>query len=452
LTASAAFSIVEDTITKTLRGRNMRAFNYAAAVAAALALASCAVVDVRRPAAPAAEQAHASGLSAERLGRLDSAFEAYVADGRLAGAVIHISHKGETVYSRAFGWRDIEAADPMKEDTIFRIASQTKAMVSVAIMMLQEEGRLLIEDPVGKHLPEWSRTTVATARADGGYDVAPARRPITIRDLLTHTSGVSYGTGPAEKAWREAGIFGWYFADRDEPVSAVVARMAALPMAAQPGEQWVYGYSTDILGVIVEKVSGQSLEAFLNERLIGPLGMKDTHFYLPESKSGRLANVYSPGADGLTRAPAPGAWVGSGFVGQGHHLSGPRKAFSGGAGLLATASDYARFLEMLRRGGEMDGRRFLSRNSVALMTRNHLNGVAYQPGAGFGLGFRIITDPGVNGRPGSQGEYSWGGAYHSTYWVDPEEDLTVVFLTQLIPAGTIDDHGKLRALIYQALD
>jgi CubicO group peptidase (beta-lactamase class C family) len=233
----------------------------------------------------------ASGLSAERMARLSALLKAYVDQGRIAGAVVQIQQDGRTVYADAVGWRDKEARDPMRQDTIFRIASQTKALTSVAILMLMEEGKLLLSDPVGNYLPAWSKTTVAVANDKGGYDVVPAKRAITIRDLLTHTAGISYGNGPAEKAWRDAGIFGWYFADRNEPVADVVARMAALPMAEQPGTKFVYGYSTDILGVLVEKISGQKLDAFLNERLIGPLGMRDTSFYLPPAKAGRLATV-----------------------------------------------------------------------------------------------------------------------------------------------------------------
>ena len=392
------------------------------------------------------------GVSSERIARVGALLQGLVDSGRIAGAVIEIRQDGRDVYSEAIGWRDKEAGAPMREDTIFRIASQTKALTSVAVMMLMEEGKLLLDDPVGKHLPEWSSTRVAVGRPAGGYDVVPAKRRITIRDLLTHTAGISYGTGPAEAAWREAGIFGWYFADRSEPVSAVVARMASLPMAAQPGEQFVYGYNTDILGVIVEKISGQSLEAFLNARLIQPLGMKDTAFYLPPAKADRLAVVYSADAGGMRRAPDPGAWQGGGHVGQGHYLNGPRVGFSGGAGLLSTAADYSRFLEMMRRGGELDGRRYLGRKTVELMTVDHLVDAPYPAGTGFGLGFRIRTDVGKSGMPGSEGEFSWGGAYHSQYWVDPKERLTVAYMIQLIPAGDVDDVGKLRALIYQALE
>jgi CubicO group peptidase (beta-lactamase class C family) len=223
--------------------------------------------------------------------------------------------------------------------------------------------------------------------------------------------------------------------------------MAALPFDAQPGERWVYGYGTDILGAIVERASGETLEAFLQSRILTPLKMVDTHFYLPPSKRERLAVVYTRRAGGaLEPAPAPG-----GTIGQGAYVDGPRKSFSGGAGLLSTAGDYARFLQMLLNGGELDGVRILGRKSVELMVVDHLGDVTYRPGEGFGLGFSVVKDLGARGIPGSVGEFGWGGAYHSTYWVDPRERLVVVYFTQLIPAGTIDDYAKLRALVYQAL-
>ena len=389
------------------------------------------------------------GMSSERLDRLSLALESLVDEGRLAGAVTIVVRRGKIAYREGIGWRDVEAEAPMPSDGIFRIASQTKALASVGVMLLQEEGKLLITDPVGKYLPAFAETTVAEPNDEGGHDVVPARRPVTIRDLLTHTAGISYGMGPAGIAsWQEAGITGWYFADRDETVGDTMARLADLPMDAHPGERWVYGYNTDILGAMIEKISGQTLGEFLTERLFEPLGMNDTHFFLPDGKLGRLATVYSSVGDGgsFEKAPDPGH-----MVGQGHYVNGPRKAFSAGAGLLSTATDYATFLQMMLNGGELDGTRILSRKTVESMLSDHLGGIPFRPGQGFGLGFSITHDPAAAGLPGSVGEFGWGGAYHSTYWADPKEEMVVVYLTQIIPAIGLDDQQKVRSLVYQAI-
>ena len=385
-------------------------------------------------------------VSSERLERLTATLQRYVDDGQLAGAVALVARHGRVLYHEAFGMRDMESSAAMQKDAIFRIASQSKALVSVAVMVLQEQGKLLISDKLSKHLPEFEATTVAVEQDKGGYKVEASRRPITLRDLLTHTAGIDYGNGIAEDRWAKADIQGWYFAHREEVVGETVARMASLPFSAHPGERFVYGYNTDILGAVVERVSGQSLDDFLRQAILDPLGMEDTHFYLPPSKEGRLATVYSATERGLERAPEPGLGIG-----QGHYVKGPRVSFSGGAGLVSTARDYARFLQMMLNGGTLDGRRVLSRKSVDLMTVDHLNGIEFRPGQGFGLGFSVVTDLGARGAPGTVGEFGWGGAYHSTYWVDPREGLVVVYLTQLIPAGGLDEHSKLRALVYQAL-
>jgi CubicO group peptidase (beta-lactamase class C family) len=396
------------------------------------------------PSLPAQLTTTAPGVSAARLRNLTASLDEYVTSGRLVGGELLVLRNGAPIYQHAFGMRDREAGDPMRLGAVYRIASQTKATVSVAIMMLQEEGKLLLGHPVSRYIPEFKTTTVAVPKEGGGYDVVPAKRQITIRDLLTHTAGIGYGGGPAADQWKAAGITGWYFADRTEPVAAVVKRMAALPMEAQPGERFVYGYSTDILGVIVEAVSGMSLDAFLRTRLFEPLKMRNTSFYLPDDQRDALATVYTWVNGKLERSPAPG-----GMTGQGAYASGPRVAFSGGAGLLSTATDYARFLQMLLNGGELDGQRILAPSSVALMTTNHL-GTLY--GAdGFGLGFEIRLNLGSSGEPSSVGEYGWGGAYHSTYWVDPAERLVVVYMTNLNNTGGLDDHARIRAMIYGAL-
>ena len=388
-----------------------------------------------------------AGFSSERLARLTAVLTGYAEQQRMSGGVAMVLRDGNAVYFESFGFRDVEAADPMPKDAIFRIASQTKAIVSVAVMMLQEEGKLLIGDPVGKYLPEYSTTLVAVSDGEGGFTIEDARRPITIRDLLTHTAGIGYGYGTAADLWEDAGIQGWYFSDRDEPIRETVRRIAALPQVAHPGERFVYGYATDILGALVEVIGGMPLDEFLTRSIFEPLAMNDTHFYLPEAKTGRLAVVYSATeGPGITRAADPG-----GSVGQGHYVNGPRKSFSGGAGLLSTANDYARFLQMMLNGGVLDGQRILSPKTVELMTVNHLAGIPFRDGVGMGLGFDVVEHVGARGTPGSVGDYGWGGAYHSTYWVSPADRLVVVFFTQLIPATGSDIHGKLRVLIYQAM-
>lgn len=391
-------------------------------------------------------------LTAGQLTGVNRLLQAYVDKGRIAGGVVQIHQDGRPVLTTAVGWRDKEAKDPMRNDTLFRIASQTKALTSVAILMLMEEGKLTLSDPLSKYLPGWSSTTVAVEKPGGGYDVVPAHRPITLHDLLTHTSGVSYGNGPAVKVWRDAGFLGWYWGDRHETIASAVSRMPRLPMAGQPGEQWIYGYSTDILGVVVEKVSGQTLQAFLTERLIRPLALKDTFFYVPANKANRLAVVYSETAEGrIRRAPDPGEWQDGNYVGQGEYIDGAHQAYSGGAGLLSTAADYSRFLEMIRRGGELDGKRYLRQQTVKQMVSNQIEGVPYPPGMGFGLGFNIRTDAAKAGDPGETGEFAWSGIYHSLYWVDPHNRMTVVYMVQLLPAEHIDDWARLRSVIYQAL-
>ena len=394
----------------------------------------------------------AVGMSSDRLDRLTQQMESYVLENQLSGGVTLVLRHGKIAYFDAFGYRDTESKDNMEIDDIFRIASQTKAMISVGIMILQEKGQLLISDPVGKYIPKYNSTTVAVKTEDG-YKVVPANRQITIRDLLTHTAGVGWGFGPGGDQWKKADIIGWYFAHRKTSIQSTVNQISSLPMDAQPGERFVYGLSTDILGALIEVVSGQPLDKFLQKEIFNPLEMTDTHFYLPVNKHHRLSTVYSSTENGIALSPNPGKRIGAGMIGQGHYINGPRKSFSGGAGLLSTAEDYATFLQMMLNGGTFNKQRILSRKSVELMTVDHLGSIEFPwtNGVGFGLGFSIVKDLGKRGTLGSEGEFGWGGAYHSTYWVDPKEDLVVVYFTQLIPANNIDDQQKLRSLIYQAI-
>jgi CubicO group peptidase (beta-lactamase class C family) len=387
-------------------------------------------------------------LAADRVAVIDRGLQRYIDDNRVAGIVAMVLRDGKPVYDKAFGWADKEAGRKMTTDTIFRIASQTKALTSVAILQLIEEGRLSLNRRAGDFIPSFATTGVATAKKEGGVEIAPARRPITIRDLLTHTAGISYGTDAAiadlyaAKGLGPAAGFGWYTADKDEAVCETMERLGTLPFAAQPGERWVYGYNTDILGCIVEKVSGMPLDEYLRTRITGPLGMKDTRFFVPASESARLAAVYSSRDGAYVRAP-------DGARGQGHYVEGPRKNFAGGAGLTSTARDYARFLEALRLGGTIDGVRVLSPRSVRLMSTNQVGTLHSSTGLGFGLGFETTDRYGAIGMQ-TEGSFGWGGAYGSQYRVDPEARLVMVLMIQLIPNAT-DLQAAFQNLVYQAL-
>jgi CubicO group peptidase (beta-lactamase class C family) len=422
-----------------------------AATLVAATLVAATLVAASPAAAPLGAQAPARSLvvAPERLARIDSAFQRAVDRGEIVGAVALVLRDGRPVYERAFGHADREAGRRMTTDAMFRIASQTKALTSVAVMQLAEEGKLALTDPVSRYIPAFARTTVGT-RADTGLAVVPARRQITIRDLLTHTAGISYGTDAHVSArYAAAGLgpnagWGWYTADKDEPICATMERLAAVPFVAQPGERYVYGYATDVLGCVVERASGVPLDEFLRARITGPLGMRDTHFFVPAARRDRLVAVYASAEGGATRAP-------EGARGQGAYLEGPRKSFSGGAGLVSTARDYARFLQMLLDGGTLDGARVLGPKTVALMTTDQA-GPLFGAGGGeaFGLGFRVLMQPGAGGRVESVGTYGWGGAYGSQYLVDPQERLVLVYMVNQLP-NTSTLAAKFPMLVYQAL-
>ncbi|MEP6917667.1 MAG: serine hydrolase domain-containing protein [Acidobacteriota bacterium] len=400
-----------------------------------------------RPSRPAA--ATTAGFSAARLARIDAWLQQYVDDNRVAGAVALVLRDGKPVYERAVGWSDKEAGRRMTADSIFRIASQTKALTSVAILSLMEEGKLAITDPVSRFIPAYAKTTVGTRRDDGTLETVAARRQITIKDLLTHTAGISYGTNAhiaslyQEKGLGPAAGNGWYTADKDEPICDTMERLASLPFVSQPGEAYVYGYNTDILGCVVERASGTPLDEFIRTRITGPLGMKDTQFYLPAAQSARLSAVYASGPDGTyVRAPEGGK-------GQGDYVAGPRRSFAGGAGLLSTARDYAHFLEMIRNGGALGGVRILAPRTVELMTTNQIGTLHSATGLGFGLGFETTDRYGANGMD-AVGAFGWGGAYGSTYRVDPASRVTMVLMIQLMPNST-DIGSKFGTMVYQAL-
>ena len=397
--------------------------------------------------AVAAPRRATTGASPARLARIDSLFARVVANNSVTGLVGLVVRDGRVLYQRADGWADREAGRRMAPDAIFRIASQTKALTSVAVMMLVEEGRLSLDDRVSQFLPSFAKATVLFS---AGGTAEPVSRQITIRDLLTHTAGISYGTDArVAEAYRAQGLgpaagWGWYTADKTEPICTSMDRLGSLPFVRQPGTAWVYGYNTDILGCVVERVSGLSLDTFFRERITGPLRMTDTHFYLPESKRSRFTAVYmSDSARHSVRAP-------DGARGQGHYADGPRVSFAGGAGLLSTAQDYARFLQMLLNGGELDGVRLLAPRTVELMRTNQIGLIYSADGArGFGLGFSTVERLGADGFK-SVGAYGWGGAYGSSYTVDPAERMVIVFMMQQLPNSS-DVAGRFTNMVYQAL-
>ena len=387
-------------------------------------------------------------VSAERLTGIDRVLQQYIDQNKIAGAVALVLRDGKPIYERALGLSDEEAHRPMTAGTLFRIASQTKAITSTAVLALYEEGKIGLDEPVSHFIPTFTKTTVVV-RDESGVKIVPAKRAITIRDLLTHTAGISYGTDPqvsdlyAAKGLGPAAGTGFYTADKDEPICETMERLGTLPFVAQPGEAFVYGYNTDILGCVVEKASGMPLDEFIRTRITGPLGMKDTRFFVPTAERDRLATLYASGADGtIMRAP-------EGSKGQGHYVDGPRKSFAGGAGLTSTAHDYARFLEMIRNGGAVDGVRILGARTVALMTTNQSGTLHSTAGLGFGFGFETVDRYGASGMAGV-GAFGWGGAYGTTYQVDPESRLVIVLMIQLMPNMT-DVQAKFSTAVYQAL-
>src|SRR5947209_472658 len=397
-----------------------------------------------------AQTAAPAMLSPERLGNIDRYIGADIDNAIVPGGVLMIFKNGQRVYEKIWGERDPQTKAPMSADAIFRIYSMSKPITTVAAMMLVEEGRLALEEPVSKYIPSFKEVKVGVENKgeDGntGLDLVPPRKPITIQDLMRHTSGITYGffgEGAVKQAYVDQHVF---LGDFDNTEFA--DRIAKMPLAYQPGTTWDYSHSTDILGRVIEVVAGKPLYAVLKERLFDPLGMNDTSFYVTDkSKQDRIAEPFAKDRS----------------IGKDADFFDPRieqKWESGGGGLLSTAGNYARFVMMLRNGGTLDGRRYLSPKTIAYMTTNHIapgSGVVpgpyYLPGAGFGfgLGFAVRTEAGVSPQNGSVGEYNWSGAGGTTFWVDPKEDLFVVFMMQS-PSQRVRYRTMLHNVIYGAFE
>lgn len=395
----------------------------------------------------------AVGLCSERLERIDAWMRAYVEAGKLAGLSVTVGRGGAVAWSRARGLCDLDRNRPMAPETIVRIYSMTKPLTSVAVMMLYEEGRFQLDDPVTRFLPEFRGMRVLTGGSRRKWESVPAERDITVRDLLTHTAGLTYGfmeSTLVDAMYRDEGVD---FQTAETSLAEVVAKAAALPLLSQPGAEWNYSIATDVLGHLVAVVSGVPFDVFLRERVIRPLGMRDTDFHVPRDKLDRFASNYAVGPDGRL------ALIDDAREGR---YARPRAVASGGGGLVSTAADYARFCRFILNGGDLDGVRLLGRKSVALMTTNHLRGDLAdmgQPrfsessysGIGFGLGFSVMLDPAKAQILGTPGEVAWGGAASTAFWIDPAEDLFVILLTQLMPSSALPLRRELRVLTYAAL-
>ncbi|MHA5047042.1 serine hydrolase domain-containing protein [Streptomyces sp. SD15] len=394
-----------------------------------------------------------AGLDAKALARLDQHFAHLVDDRRLPGCLVALSRHGRVAHLTAYGWRDREARLPVETDTLWRIYSMTKPVTSVAALMLLEEGHFRLDDPVARFLPAFTHPRVYVSGSGAETKTRPAEQPLLIRHLLTHTSGLTFGfyySHPVDALYRDAGLESSVAPGAD--LAGTCDVYAGLPLQFEPGTQWNYSVSTNVLGRLIEVVSGRDLDEFLAERIFGPLGMTDAGFCVTENQADRLAELYAEGAEGRITPIA------------GLPLHGRPRFVSGSGGMVATAHDYHRFMEMLRRRGELDGVRLLRPETVDSMVSNHLPGNAdrrtfgsplhQEPGnagLGFGLGVSVVVDPEITQAPSSQGAFGWSGVAGTTFWVDPRQDLTVQFYTQVRPTSSHSIFPELKRLVHEAV-
>ena len=393
------------------------------------------------------------GMSSERLKRIDTMLNGWVERGRTNGAVALLLRDGKIVYHKAFGFDDEEKKVPIKEDNIYRIASQTKAITSVAVMMLYEEGKLLLDDPVSRYIPEFAKPVVLDKfnSQDSTYTTVPAKSEITIRQLLTHTSGIGYaqiGSRESNAIYAKANLTAGIGSEAGHSLKNDIPRLAKLPLMHQPGERWTYGLNTDVLGFLVEVVSGMSLDQFFRSRIFEPLGMKDTYFNVPTDKQKRVVSIYLETAGKLEKAK-PIVKQNGVFVTEYPKLG--TTYFSGGAGLSSTVLDYGIFLQMLLNGGEHNGKRILSPNSIRMMTMNQIGDINFGVNK-FGLGFGITTEKGSSVLPTQEGTFEWGGAFSTLYWVDPKEKLVGILYRQLWGTTHGDAANKFKVMVYSAMN
>ena len=397
-----------------------------------------------------------AGFDSQRLATVSELVDRYVAEGKLAGAQVQVAHRGEVALRHTVGRADVASDRPLGDDAIYRIYSMTKPVTSIALMQLYEQGRVLLEDPVSAYIPEFAEMQVFTGGTPTAPKVRPAQTVMTVKDVLTHASGLTYGfffQNNLDAMYREDGLGN--FELPDYTLEEGMRRLAAKPLAFDPGTAWNYSMSTDVCGRLVEVISGMGLDEYFAEHITGPLGMADTAFHVPADKKHRFTSNYA-----LT--PDEPLLIVDSFDAS-PYLS-PPVFLSGGGGLVGTVDDYQRFVDMLLNGGELDGRRIIGRKTLEYMTINHLPegktlnelgqslfSEAVMEGMGFGLGFSTLVDPARNGAVSSGGEFAWGGAASTAFWVDPAEEITCVFMTQLMPSSSYPLRRELKATVYQAL-
>ena len=388
------------------------------------------------------------GLAKKRLRRITKKMQQYIDRGELAGTLTLVARQGKVAHFEMQGLRDIEAKQPMTEDTLFRIYSMTKPITSLAVLMLYEEGHFQLMDPVATIIPAFNKEKVFVKPTLSGWQLIDPERPITIRDLLTHTAGLSYGIfgeSPIDQRYLEGNLL-----RHDLPLDQMVEKLAEIPLLYQPGTSWQYSIATDVLSRVVEVVSGQSFDQFLTQRIFKPLGMTETGFYVPQDKMDRFAALYEPAKGGGIKLMDPGV---------SERFMSPPAGLLGGGGLVSTMGDYLRFCQMMLNCGVLDGARLVSRKTIELMTANHIEpalmpiGPSEAPmrGYGFGLGVRVLVDPAQSQMLGSVGEYGWGGLATTYFFIDPLEEMIGILMTQLIPPETHPVRIDFRVLAYQAI-
>lgn len=393
------------------------------------------------------------GLSSSGLAKLDAHIQGYIDAGKLPGGLALVARKGQVAHLSTMGLADVERGAPVARDTIFRIYSMTKPLTSIALMQLHEAGKVQLDDPVHKYIPAWANQRVYVSGEDPNFQTREPDRPMTVRDLLSHQSGLTYGAfdaSPLDSAYASRAMMA-----PNSTLDDLIDKLSGLPLKFSPGTRWNYSLSTDVCGYLVQVISGQKLDDYFAANITGPLGMVDTAFHVAPHNIPRFAANYAPSEDGgLTLVDDP----------QASRYSEPPTLLLGGAGLTSTASDYWRFAQALANGGELDGTRIIGRKTLELMTSNHLSAggdlssvafgqwseTAYD-GVGFGLGFSVTLDPARSAVAGSRGEFAWGGAASTAFFVDPAEELVFVFMTQLMPSSTYNIRREFRAIVYGAL-